>query len=570
MKKLSIYILAAMGILLYSCNEEEFLDVQPLGSSSSIPKTAESAEALVINAYGTLDARFDNLGFFEGFWPVDHGPDNWVFADLRSGDAYKGGGGTGDNPELIGDLENQNPTPSTDAVHNKWRALHMSVATVNQALRFLEEEITDEQFPKRQIRIAEMKALRAHFYFDAIKNFGTFVYFDESVSAVEAGNIENSYDDNFLWGKIEEDLNAAIAGLPTDNEDLGRFNKISAYAYLCKVQIYQGKWNEAINSANIVIESGKYGLVEDIERLYSEPGYGNFENVFAVQFSIDDGSEFGNLNFGTLLNSPDAGSDDPEHPYLNGDDFNKPSQHLVNAYKVGPDGLPLFDSYNNEDVDEGDLLDPRLDHTVGRPGITWKDWEAKAQEESWSRDIGTYGFFVHKKNIISPNSPLRSNPNGFPWALGALDLPIIKYSDVLLWKAEASIETGDIETARILINQIRNRAKNAPFVKDFENPSMDAANYLIEPYPAEGWNLELATKALRYERHLEFALEGQYYYDLVRWGIADNAINDYLEEESTKRSYLQGVTFNPNKAYLPVPQVEIDITGGVLKQRQGY
>ena len=446
----------------------------------------------------------------------------------------------------------------------------MSVATVNTALRFLREEMTDELFPERQQRIGEMRALRAHFYFDLMQNFGTFVYFDESIPPIEVEQIPNSFDEDYLWGVIEEDLEAAIAVLPQTSEDLGRFNQISAYAYLTKVQIFQEKWNEAIASANEVINSGHYRLVQDIERLYSEPGYGNPENVFAVQFSVDDGSEFGNVNFGTLLNSPSAGGDDPRHPYLNGDDFNKPSQNLVNAFKVGEDGLPLFESYNEDNVDPNDLLDPRLDHAIGRPGITWKQWTEIPQLERWSRDPGTYGLYVHKKNIISPYSSLQANIQAFPWALGALDFAIIKYSEVLLWKAEALIETGNLDAARELINQVRDRAKNSPNVKDFENPQMDAANYHIELYPSEGWDLETATRALRFERRLELALEGRYYYDLVRWGIAEEEINEYLEDERTERSYLQGINFSRDKAYLPVPQVEIDITGGVLQQRPEY
>jgi hypothetical protein len=314
-------------------------------------------------------------------------------------------------------------------------------------------------------------------------------------------------------------------------------------------------------------------LVDDLEKLYSTPGYGNPENVFAIQYSIDDGSEFGNLDFGSLLNSPDSPSDDPNHPYLNGDDFDKPSQNIVNAFKVDANGLPLLDTYNNSDLEPRDTatpVDPRLDHSIGRPGITWKKWEPMPMQDNWNRDIATYGYYVRKKNQIDPYSDLRAS-GGFPWAKGALDWPIIKISDVMLWKAEAAIELNDTETGMTIINQIRNRAKNAPRVYDFNNPSVDAANYSIELYPTIGITQNYARKALRMERRLELHNEGHHFYDLVRWGEAAKWINNYMLTESGKRSYYSGASFTAGRdEYLPIPQIEIDATGGVYKQRAGY
>ena len=104
-------------------------------------------------------------------------------------------------------------------------------------------------------------------------------------------------------------------------------------------------------------------MVDDLEKLYSTPGYGNAENVFAIQYSVNDGSEYGNVNFGDILNSPDSPADDSNHPYLNGDDFHKPTQNIVNAFKVDSNGLPLLDSYNNSDLAYDDTttpVDPRI------------------------------------------------------------------------------------------------------------------------------------------------------------------------------------------------------------------
>lgn len=556
-----------ISIQLLSCVNDSDLEVK-----ENYVLTADSIdpEQLVIAAYSALDYRY-NTGEFRDLWPFDHAPSNWATSDIRSGEAYKGGGGTGDNPGGgMHQLETHDLFPSSENAYNVWRAIYFGIKRVDSALRTI-NTIDEKQFPNKKERIGELKVLRAHFYFEAIKNFGSIVWYDENTPIGDINKIPNSFDFGFMWSKVEGDLADAIALLPDTQTDLGRVNKVVAYAYLCKAQVFQKKWTEAVVSANYVINSGKYGLVTDLEKLYSIPGYGNRENIFAVQYSINDGSQYGNLNFGNLLNAPDSPGDDTKNPYLNGDDFDKPSQNLVNSFKVGADGLPLFDSYNNANVTATDLVDPRLDHEIGRNGITWKDWAARPQQNDWNRDPATYGSFLVKKNVISPNSNgLASNPTGFPWALGNLDFPIIKYSDLLLWKAEALIESGtNISGGITLINEIRNRAKNSPYVKNFNNPSQNAANYLINLYPLT-LSKDAAIKALRMERKLELANEGHGFYDLVRWGIAETYVNNYIQVEKTRRTYLQSSSLQAHEQYLPIPQIEIDASSGVYKQRAGY
>jgi hypothetical protein len=522
-----------------------------------------------VSAYSSLDYRF-NTGEFRDNWPFDHAPSNWCFSDIRSGDSYKGGGGVGDNPGGgMHALEIHQVFPSSENVYNLWRAVYFAIFRVNGAIISLNGS---SDFANKDLRIAELKVLRSHFYFELLKNFGSFAYIDENTPVADFPSIQNSFDPGFLWSSIENDLLEAIPVLPETQADLGRVNKLVAYAYLAKAKLFQGEWQDVITYADYVI-NGPYRLVEDLERLYSEPGYGNDENVFAIQYSINDGSEFGNLDFGNLLNSPDSPADDPNHPYLNGDDFHKPSQNIVNAFKVDGDGLPLLDSYNNSDLDPRDvstLVDPRLDHSIGRPGITWKQWEGMPMQDNWNRDIATYGYYVRKKNQIDPNSDLRAS-GGFPWAKGALDFALIKISDVLLWKAEAAIELNDISTGMTIINQIRTRALNSPRVYDFNNPSLDAANYAIGLYPTTGITQTYAREALRMERRLELHNEGHHFYDLVRWGEAADWINDYMFTESSKRNYYAGASFTAERdEYLPIPQIEIDATGGVYQQRSGY
>jgi hypothetical protein len=161
------------------------------------------------------------------------------------------------------------------------------------------------------------------------------------------------------------------------------------------------------------------------------------------------------------------------------------------------------------------------------------------------------------------------------WTSGvtANNYTLIRFADVLLWAAECEVEIGSLENARALVNQIRARAANpAGFVK---NGAVNAADYRVGLYTAPWTDKAVARKAVRFERKLEFAMEGHRFFDLVRWGDAATALNAYLAYSRTKRSYLNGATFQAGTdEYFPIPQAQIDrsVVAGVstLKQNPGY
>ena len=98
-----------------------------------------------------------------------------------------------------------------------------------------------------------------------------------------------------------------------------------------------------------------------------------------------------------------------------------------------------------------------------------------------------------------------------------------------------------------------------------------ASIYNTGQYLAAGWTQAYARTALQWERRLEFATEGERFFDLVRWGIAAPTLNAYIAVEKTRRTFLSTAVFTAGRdEYLPIPQSEITFTNGLYKQNPGY
>lgn len=148
----------------------------------------------------------------------------------------------------------------------------------------------------------------------------------------------------------------------------------------------------------------------------------------------------------------------------------------------------------------------------------------------------------------------------------ALDINIIRLADVILMAAECAVAENDLTAALNYVNSIRQRAANlAPRMIGNEK----AADYDVKPYPSFP-DKEYALKAVRMERRLELALEGHRFFDLVRWGVAKETIESYSTYEGGYLPSYSGIIFNPHNAYFPIPQSQIDRSGGTLEQNDGY
>jgi hypothetical protein len=552
MKRILIYFSALTLLLFTNSCKKDFLNEVPVAElSPDQVLQSKNVEGVIIAAYSILNGQYDDASS-----AYNSPASNWSFGDVVSDDAYKGGGGTGDQNGIhLMEIFQTNPTIVD--INKKWLALYEGVKRANLAIRLLNQSKDFDPALKTQ-RIAEMRFLRGHFYFELKKIYNQIPYIDEN--AVKPGDYyvsNTALTSDALWGKIEDDFKAAFAVLPETQADPGRPTKWAAEAYLCKTYIFQKKWSDAGAAADAVINSGKYHLMGNFTDVFLPQNNNNAESVFSIQYSINDGSPSNfNGSIGDRLQNPGG-------PFYTLYGFHRPSQNLVNAFKSDVNGLPKED---NIKLQPGDNVDPRLDFTVGRQGIPYLDLGIN-YDSTWEREVATYGPFAPKKRIVSAKSSYYLAV--WPY-VNALNYYIIRYADVLLWKAEASIESGDLETGRMYINMIRQRAKNSQYIKTLDG-SAYAAKYNIDIYKQPFSNYDEAIFALRTERRLEFAMEGHRFFDLVRWGIADSVMNNYLTSESQIRSVLKGAHFTKGKnEYDPIPQSEIDLLQGKAKQNPGY
>lgn len=585
MKLYNILLSLGCAAMLVGCSDD-FLENKPQGSlSDGVMNSTEAIDLLVNSAYAGLTGFTNEQGD-----PWVRPTSNWSFGEVRADNAYKGGGGEGDLWDVHA-METFQVQSNNGNIDGKWFNLYSLISRCNAALRVL-NAADAEAVPVKESRIAEIKVLRSHFYFELVRLFNKVPYMDENLPTNEYVNVPNdefSRDEHLQ--RIADELLEAAESLPERQTEVGRINRNIALAYAAKVKLYQAYEQDPQTHAVININKtllnevvtlidkvNGYSLLPDFQGLDLVANENGSESVFAIQYSMNDGSgDAGRVNWSNLLNSP--GGNSPYH----GDGFFLPSQDLINAYQTDANGLPVFDYQSRPDYavvtfidDEHQTLsnteptvDPRLDFVVGRPTITYKTYP-NTPCQSWVRDRGVYGHNCAKRFWVSPESP--DMYQGWPWGASQLNWQIIRYADLLLYKAEALIEIGGdgLEQTRTLINQVRKRAMDSEYVKDFNDPTKDAANYKIGLYPASGWTQEYARQALRTEMRLEKALEGERFFDLVRWGIAKDVMTAYFNAEKDNRIYYDGAVFDAGEEYYPIPVAQYNFSLGRYTQNPGY
>ena len=552
---------------LGSCGED-FLYKAPQGSIDENALTnANGVDLLVTNTYANLTENDWGASVF-----------NWTFGGMYGGDANKGS--DANDQSVLNTMELYTTLASNGYIDQKWRWVYKGVKRANKAIQVM-ANVTDMPEAVRKSRTGELKFLRALFYFEGIKVFGPFIpWVDETI----AENNPLIHNDKDIYSNVLADIDDAIANLPNTQDTPGRVNVWAAKALKAKVLMQKGDMAAAKPILKDVIENGKtsnglaYGLEDDLDANFSSYTDNGKESIFAVQFSVDTNN---NGNVGMSLCYPHGGSGAPGGCC----GFYQPSNELANSFKVDANGLPLLDnsyrngdpvSYRNPSTEASAPLalnnnqipvDPRLDFAIGRFGIPYKDWGTP--KNGWVRDAANGGIYLPKKHVYSKaeeEAGLASGGFSEGWAPGsAMNLQYLSLRDCILLYAECLANDGELSQAMNQVNKIRTRAGLEPNIIKING--VPAANYKIATYPtthAAFTDKATCIKAVRMERKLELAMEGQRWFDLSRWGgeYMAGAIKDYVDFEKKYLAKFATASYLPAaKTMFPIPDVQIQTMG---------
>ena len=539
-------------------------------------KNPEYVDNVLISAYAGL-VTIEDMNASFSLWNYD----------TRSDDAYVGGSDFSDG-EPFHRLEKSTGVMTTDWPFSSiWNKFYNYLSRVSLSLDILAS--ADQESPIIQERTAEMKFLRAYGHFQLKRLFKKIPFVNKpNMQEADYNALSNTeYTNDEGWQQIINDLQDAYAVLPAVQSEKGRPTKAACAAFLAKVYLYKAYHQDDANTNQVTSVSSEdlqkvveytaaslyngYGLEPDLHNNFRpEEQYENGkESIWAIQYSRNDGTVYGNLNFSNRLIVPCI-----PKVHDSGCDFYKPSINLVNAYRTNSNGLPMASSATTDDykVGSNQTVDPRLFVTVGVPGTPYMYNTNFMMSESnaWSRSGGTFGYFVSLKQNVDPAlTDIYLYLCDSQWA-SSMNRIVFRYADVLLMRAEALAQLGQTAEAITLVNQVRKRAADMASASIVSNyPNKYGVHYAVGMYNGS-YSKEEAMEIVKTERRLELAMESERFFDLVRWGDAATVLNRYYSEESQKMIFLAGSQFTANKnEYLPVPWEQMAASNGHYTQNCG-
>lgn len=611
------------GVWVSSCSDS-FLNVPAKGALSPDQVSSQTGiENVLIGAYSALKSwgpSAQSIGAWGG------NATNWVFGDVVGQTSYKG--------STSGDQSDINPlanfgggsgyAPATNSyLMAKWGSIYDGVTRANNVLVLLSQAPSGSIDAATVTRItAEARFLRGYFHFEAWKVFRNVPYIDETINYANdnynVSNVDESGNYIDITPKILADFDYAYQNLQGTMPAVGRANKWAARAFWGKVQLYVKNYTDALTAFQDVMTNGtnaagtKYALLDNYRDVFDAAHDNSSESVFAIQSSVQDGSNGANADAEYVLN----------YPYGGGGlvvccGFNTPTIDMANSYRLDANGLPYLDgTYNTHGLTDLAFkdtsvhkiqmdslpIDPRIDWTMGRYGVPFLDWGTyTGPAGNWVRSFADDGPYSPKKyDVLKSETQYQDSYAGWTNGAGAVNPYLIRYSDVLLMAAECYVEssTPDLAKAMDLVNQVRARQQNKAswVVKSDDATKTDWQAYQaggisgsVTCHPAGYYNVQLYTsfpdqatarKAVHMERKLEFALEGHRFFDLVRWGeIFTNNANGNPDNLEAAFNYnissvgagqaALGTTFNYKAGIseqFSIPQTQVDLSQGKLKQ----
>lgn len=483
--KLSLIATLALPTV-YSCSDDDFLDMKPLGVATEGDLAAGGFEEKAFGLYGKIRTQ-EGVTDWNRYW----------FQSIRSDDAAKGSSST--DAATLGNVMDNFQYSATEFASN-WNGHYSLIFACNDLVVTVETSGATDQ--GSIVNAAEAKAIRAFAYFDLRRDYGEVpIILNKIVTPSDGIKAKNTIAE--VDAQIISDLEYAAQHLPLSWPSYpGRATKGFANSLLAKLYLYQGEWKKSLAKSEEVIKSGQYNLMSSYETLFTKAGNNSRETIFEVQFLVVGRTYYSN-NYFESQGVRGSGTWDL------GWGFNVPTTNLISAYEAN---------------------DPRKAVTILTSGQS--DGLGNTLPASPPLDQ----LYWNKKAYTLPSERTTYGENKNHWE----NIKIMRYADVLLMAAEAANEDGNSGLAATYLEEVRKRARGA--------------NNSILPI-VSGGQTTLRT-AIKQERRIEFALEGERFYDLVRWGDA--------------ATVLGGKGFQAKHRYYPIPQTAIDQSGGVLVQNPNY
>ena len=525
MKNRSIIIFCLIAVIACSC--KDYLDLKPLTQYSETTLWTG-----VNDATAACNACYSQ--FEDGQWVV--------YMDVASDnghDAYPWEGW-----QQLGNMQLLNPNNPGGKFD------FFTITQCNWFLENIDKAPIDAALAARLK--GEVRFIRAYEYFERSQLYGDFPLVNKMLTTTEANTIASTPKAQLVQFIIDE-LTAIIPDLPTSYQgnDLGRITQGAAWALKARVELFNEKYAESAVSSKKVMDLGVYSLFPNYQDLF------RITNEYNSEIILDRGylETNPNLTLGLMVLVPEAAAG-------GGWSSVNISQSLVDTYEMA-NGKTIDDPTSGYDIDHPFLnRDPRLLQTVIVPGAEYAGIIFNPMDPNSLDYWPTYnytGYIGQKYTHYLSDFPDIYNTG--------LNIPLIRYSEMLLTYAEAKIELNQIDNSVYdAISQVRLRAGL---------PAVDQSKYSTQLQMRE---------LVRRERRVELAMEGLRWYDIQRWKIAEQVMNGpvygaristidaggNVTYTSTDHAKIEDRVFNPAKNYLwPVPQSQRDINKN-LTQNPNY
>jgi len=494
--------------LTSSCGPD-FLDV-PLQGRPTAESDPDFAQNLVIGVYNSLMSgeSFGAAGDVHGFGFISA-------TNIISDDADKGST-PGDQVGTVGVLDDFSVTPTNVFVEALWAGHYNGIAKANQALRAIEASTLPTQVRNRLA--GEVRVIRGYYYFNLVRWFGGVPKVLRVPLNVQDANSDPAFQTRAtaeeIYQVIEEDLQFGIDHLPLRRQtQAGRMSKGTAQALLAKVSLYVSKWERAQTLAQDVLQSGQYALLPDYSQLWRQAGDNSAEAILEVQTGTFNNTDFG-INAYSMCQGPRVGGRGGWTDL--GWGFCTPSQSLANAYEPG-------------DKRAGSTIIFIDQSRTGRGTILFDGFRIPSADSVENMRYNYKAYHSENRQVESfLGNRDRKQKN----------VHLLRLGEVHLILAEAAYRLGQVGTAQNHLNIIRQRAG-------------------LPPSQAAGGDALL--QAIWQERRVELAMEHDRFFDLVRTGRAASVMRGH------------GKNFVAGKhERLPIPSVQIALSGGRLAQNPGY